>query len=66
MRLWSLDRAPGETSNMCAVHCLSIPVFIERVCALHGIDPSEAKIQIGIDYGKSLLKITLPPHLPRN
>ncbi len=51
--------ASGETSDICVVYCLSIPAFIERVCALRGIDQSEARIHIGIDYGKSFLKITL-------
>ncbi len=54
-----LDIASGETSDIFVVHCRSVPVFNERVCALLGIDPSETKIQIGIDYGKSFLEITL-------
>ncbi len=41
-----LGTASGETSDISVIHCLSTPVFIERVCALRGIDSSEAKIQV--------------------
>ncbi len=51
-----LGIASGEKSDICVVHWISIPVVIERVCAVRGIDSSEAKIQIGIDYRKSFLK----------
>ncbi len=54
-----LGIASGETSDICLVHCLSIPVFIERACALRKIDPSEAKILIWIDFGKSFTQIAL-------
>ncbi len=54
-----LGIARGEISDMCVIQCLSVLVFIKRVCALRGVDQSEAKTQIGIDYGKSFLKVTL-------
>ncbi len=57
--IFSLCIASGETSDICGVHCLSVPVFMERVCALREIDPPQAKIQIGIDYGKSFVKISV-------
>ncbi len=38
-----LGTASGETSDICVVHCLSTPVFIERVCVLLGLDSSEAE-----------------------
>ncbi len=38
--------ASGETSDVCVVHCLSIPAFIERGCALRRIENQKRKYKL--------------------
>ncbi len=40
------------------IYCLDTVEFIEGVCSLRGMNKEESKVTVGINYGKSFLKLS--------
>ncbi len=40
------------------IYCLGTAEFIDRVCSLRGMNKEESKVKVGINYGKSFLKVS--------
>ncbi len=40
------------------IYCLDTAEFIDRACSLRGMNKEESKVKVGINYGKSFLKVS--------
>ncbi len=40
------------------IFCLDTAEFLDRVCSLRGMNKEESKVKVGINYGKSFLKVS--------
>ncbi len=41
------------------IYCLDTAEFIDRICYLRGMNKEESKVEVGVNYGKSFLKVSL-------
>ncbi len=49
----------GQLVSKTVIYCLGTTEFIDRVCSLRGMNKERSKVKVGIDYGKSTLKVSL-------
>ncbi len=54
-----MENHHGQLVPKIVIYCLDTADCIDRVRPLRGINKDESKIKVGIDYGKSFLKVAL-------
>ncbi len=62
--IFALSRANGKPQRPIwakkDIYCLDTAEFIDRVCSLRGMNKEELKVKMGVNHGKSFLKVCPP------
>ncbi len=60
--IFAFSRANGKPQRPIRakkdIYCLDTAEFIDRVFSLRGMNKKESKVKVGINYGKSFLKVS--------